>query len=203
MGEGKGGGVCFHTTWHRGADHKVHSQQHLVPGDEGQDMAMPTHLSPKHVSGEVTALQGRREAELASRNSDPTEGKLTRGQGQPPPHPNRKGQRFCQLRASPWSLAVGFPVTLKAHGTGPHCSSQVSPCASPPGPSFKRMSAEHLLCARTLGGQAMKAAQGNHGVSHLESPSCKSPGGWLGADGQLRPLLVHPCCNGLFSKSAS
>lgn len=89
-------------------------------------------------------------------------------------------------------LCGWLPVTLKAHSTGPHCSSQVSPCASPSGPSFKRISTEHLLCTRTLGGQAMKAAQGNHGISHLESPSCKSPSGWPGADRQgPGPLLVH------------
>lgn len=43
-----------------------------------------------------------------------------------------------------------------------------------------------------LDGQVVKEAQGNHGRSHLESPSCKSPSGWPGADGQgLGPLLVH------------
>lgn len=121
---------------------------------------------------------------LASRSSVPTEGKLASGQGEPPPRPIRKRQRFCQLRASPWSLAAGSPVSLKAH-------SQVSPCASPPGRSFKRIPTEHLLCARTPDGQVVKEAQGNHGRSHLESPSCKSPSGWPEAQGQgPGPLLV-------------
>lgn len=56
-------------------------QQHLVPRDEGQDQGVATRrASQTLVSDEVTALRGRRGAELASRSSVPTEGKLTSGQ---------------------------------------------------------------------------------------------------------------------------
>lgn len=58
------GAVCFHTTWHGGADHQVYSPQHLVPRDAGQDPAVPTRpASQTLLSDEVTTLQGRREAD--------------------------------------------------------------------------------------------------------------------------------------------
>lgn len=160
-----------HSTWSRGT--------------RGRTRLCPPARHPKHTCQMKSPLSGggggptsfpelcphRREAHEWAR------------QATSPPH-----QEEAEILSTPGKSVVlcGWLLSL-TEGTQPG-----QPRASPPGRSFKRIPTEHLLCARTPDGQVVKEAQGNHGRSHLESPSCKSPSGWPEAEGQgPGPLLVH------------